>query len=154
MFLPDLQSLLSDIIDPAAPSLLTSICGEPGTTVAMHTTAAICFDNQTCLQILFFAFDYSLPSLALPNVCLTITENNALRTIVQLTHKWPKYDCLGAESMRPRTAILSATGPVADKMAAGCVQLDGRLSGRLGCVSSDTKGFIFHGGNWSYLLLA
>ena len=56
------------------------------TELALHTTGPICFDSLACLQIAFLTFEYSLQLLVLPNVCLTITENNALTTIVPVTH--------------------------------------------------------------------
>ena len=56
------------------------------TELALHTTGHICFDSLACLQIAFLTFEYSLQLLVLPNVCLTTTENNALTTIVPVTH--------------------------------------------------------------------
>ena len=56
------------------------------TELALHTTGPICFDSLACLQIAFLTFDYSLQLLVLPNVFLTTTENNALTTIVPVTH--------------------------------------------------------------------
>ena len=55
------------------------------TELALHTTGPIYFDSIACLQIAFFTFEYSLQLLVLPNVCLTITENNALTTFVPVT---------------------------------------------------------------------
>ena len=56
------------------------------TELALHTTGHICFDSLSCLQIAFLTFEYSLQLLVLPNVCLTTIENNALTTIVPVTH--------------------------------------------------------------------
>ena len=56
------------------------------TEIALHTTEPICFESTACLQITFLTFEYSLQLLVLPNVCLTITENNASTTIVPMTH--------------------------------------------------------------------
>ena len=56
------------------------------TELALHTTGHICFDSLACLQITFLTFEYSLQLLVLPNVCFTTTENNALATIVPVTH--------------------------------------------------------------------
>ena len=93
------------------------------TELASHTTTAICFDSQACLQIPFFTFEYSLQLLALPNVCPTITKNNASITSVPLTHKCTKSACFGAKSTRSRTAILSATCPVVCCTMPACVQV-------------------------------
>ena len=57
------------------------------TELALHTIGHICFDSLACLQIAFLTFEYSLQLLVLPNyMCLTTTENNALTTIVPVTH--------------------------------------------------------------------
>ena len=56
------------------------------TELALHTTGHICFDSLACLQIAFLTSEYSLQLLVLPNVCLTTTENNALTSIVPVTH--------------------------------------------------------------------
>ena len=56
------------------------------TELVLHTTGPICFDNLACLQIGFLTFEYLLQLLVLRNVCLTITENNALTTIALVTH--------------------------------------------------------------------
>ena len=94
------------------------------TELALHTTGHICFDSLACLQIAFLTFEYSLQLLVLPDVCLTITENNALTTIVPVTHLNARtpLQCFGAESTRSRTAILSATWPVVCCAMLGCVQ--------------------------------
>ena len=95
------------------------------TELALHTTGHICFDSLACLQIAFLTFEYSLQLLVLPDVCLTITENNALTTIVPQscdTFKCTNSACFGAESTRSRTAILSATCPVVCCAMLGCVQ--------------------------------
>ena len=56
------------------------------TKLALHTTGPICFDSLTCLQIALLTFEYLLQLLVVPNVCLTNNENNALTTIVPVTH--------------------------------------------------------------------
>ena len=82
--------------------------------------APIRFDKQACLQILSFAFEYSLQSLTLPSVCLTITENNALATIVLVTHKCPKFACFGAETMRSPPFRMQLARLCASRYSVGC----------------------------------
>ena len=64
-----------------------------------------------------------LQALTLPSACLTIHENNALTTIVIVTHECPEYACFGAEPMRSRTAILYVTCPVVCCTMLGCVRV-------------------------------
>ena len=73
-----------------------------------------------CLQI---PFVYYLQLLALPNVCLAITENNSLTTVVPMTHKCTKYTCFGAKSTHLFVIILSATCPVVCCTVLGYVQV-------------------------------
>ena len=92
------------------------------TELALHTTGPICFDSLACLQIAFLTFKCSLQLLVLPNVCLTITKNNALTTIVPVTH---------LNARNPLVLVLNRRVHVPPF----CVLRNVRLcAGRLGCV--------------------
>ena len=98
------------------------------TELALHTTGPICFDSLACLQIAFLTFEYSLQLLVLPNVCLTITENNALTMIAPVTHLNARNPLVLVPHRRVHVSPFVCNLP-------GCVLRNARLCAvRLGCV--------------------
>ena len=81
------------------------------TELALQPTGPICFDSLACLQIAFLTFEYSLQLLVLPNVCLTITENNALTTIVPVTHLNARNPLVFVPSQRVHVPPFLPLGP-------------------------------------------
>ena len=81
------------------------------TELALQPTGPICFYSLACLQIAFLTYEYSLQILVLPNVCLTITENNALTTIVPVTHLNARNPLVFVPSRRVHVPPFFPLGP-------------------------------------------
>ena len=72
-----------------------SLCTQPRLFVL---TIKRVYNPLFCVVFFYLCLRISFQLLALPRVCLDITENNALTNTVPVTHKCTKHACSAAES--------------------------------------------------------